>query len=60
MSGIKPGRTYSNVNFVTDHTLQKIVGIIISMPNIGRNEMLSKSVGVFDRDSTDLLFPISI
>ena len=60
MSGIKPGRTNSNVNFVTDHTLQKIVGIIISMPSIGRNEMLSKSVVVFDRDSTDMLFPISI
>ena len=60
MSGIKPVRTYSNVNFVTDHTLQKIVWIIISMPNIGRNEMLSKSVVVFDRDSNYLLFPISI
>ena len=56
MSGIKPVRTYSNVNFVTNHTLQKIVWIIISMPSIGRNEMLSKSVVDFDRNSADLLF----
>ena len=55
MTEIEPGG-YSNVNFVTKHTLQKIVWIIISMPSIGRNEMLSKSVVVFDRDSTDLDF----
>ena len=58
--GIKPGEKYSNVNFVTNHTLQKSVWIIISMPYMVRNEMLSKSVVIFDRDPADLLFPISI
>ena len=48
--GIKPGGKYSNVCFVTNHSLQKSVWIIISMPFMVREEMLSKSVVIFDRD----------
>ena len=48
--GIKPGEKYSNVCFVTNHSLQKSVWIIISMPYMVREEMLSKSVVIFDRD----------
>jgi hypothetical protein len=57
--GIKPGEKYSNVCFVTNRSLQKSVWIIISMPYMVWKEMLSKSVVIFDRDSADLLFPIS-
>ena len=57
--GIKPGGKYSNVCFVTNHSLQKSVWIIISMPYMVWKEMLSKSVVIFDRHSADLLFPIS-
>ena len=48
--GIKPGEKYSNVCFVTNHSLQRSVWIIISMPFMVREEMLSKSVVIFDRD----------
>ena len=54
--GIKPGGKYSNVCFVTNHSLQKSVWIIISMPYMVRKEMLSKSVVIFDRETADLLF----
>ena len=50
----------SNVNSVMNHTLQNCIWIFISIPNIHRNKILSKSVVVFDHDFADLPFPIWI
>ena len=41
-------KNYSNVNFVTNPTRQKNLGRIISVPSIGRNKSLCKSVVFFD------------
>ena len=50
----------TNVDFVTNPTKQTVLWYLISVPNIGRNKNLCKSVVVFDCDSADLPFSIWI